>query len=274
MDHRIDSIPQLEKMANTLRRDVVEMVGPGQPGHYGGSFSSAEIVTALYFNKMNFDPSNPKMPERDRFLLSKGHVGVLQYAALARTGFFDVEELSTLKKLGSRLQGHPDIKKTPGVEANTGSLGQGLSIGLGMALGVRLDRLPSRVYVLIGDGELDEGQIWEAAMAAANYKADNLCAIVDRNRIQATDFTAKRMDSGDLCAKWAAFGWNVIEINGHDFNQILSAFDSAAQCSGKPTVIIANTVKGKGVSFAENTSAFHNGTMNEEQYALALEELK
>ena len=274
MNCRIDSIPELEAMANTLRRDVVEMVGPGQPGHYGGSFSSAEIVTALYFNKMNIDSANPKMPERDRFLLSKGHVGVLQYAALARTGFFEVSELATLKKLGSRLQGHPDIKKTPGVEGNTGSLGQGLSIGLGMALGVRLDNLPSRVYVLIGDGELDEGQIWEAAMAAANFKADNLCAIVDRNHIQATDFTAKRMDSGDIPAKWAAFGWNVIEINGHDFNQILSAFDQAEACKGKPTVIVADTVKGKGVSFAENTSAFHNGTMNEEQYKLALEELK
>jgi transketolase len=274
MSYRITSIPELEKMANTLRRDVVEMVGPGQAGHYGGSFSSAELITALYFNKLNFDSTNPKMPERDRFLLSKGHVGVIQYAALARTGFFEVSELATLKKLGSRLQGHPDIKKTPGVEGNTGSLGQGLSIGLGMALGVRLDKLPSRVYVLIGDGELAEGQIWEAAMAAANFKADNLCAIVDRNHIQATDFTEKRMDSGDIPAKWAAFGWNVIEINGHDFNQILSAYDQAAACKGKPTVIVADTIKGKGVSFAENTAAFHNGTMTEEMYKQALEELK
>lgn len=274
MSCRLTSIPELENMAKTLRRDVVEMVGPGQAGHYGGSFSSAEIITALYFNKLNFDASNPKMPERDRFLLSKGHVGVIQYAALARTGFFDVAELATLKKLGSRLQGHPDIKKTPGVEANTGSLGQGLSIALGIALGTRLDKLPSRTYVLIGDGELDEGQIWEAAMAAANFKADNLCAIVDRNHIQATDFTEKRMDSGDIPAKWRAFGWNVIEINGHDFNQIFSAFEQAEACKGKPTVIVADTVKGKGVSFAENTSAFHNGTMNEEQYKQALEELK
>jgi len=274
MSYRITSIPELEKMANTLRRDVVEMVGPGQPGHYGGSFSSADIITALYFNKLNYDPANTKMPERDRFLLSKGHVGVIQYAALARIGVFEVSELATLKKLGSRLQGHPDIKKTPGIEANTGSLGQGLSIGLGIALGTRLDKLPSRTYVLIGDGELAEGQIWEAAMAAANFKADNLCAIVDRNHIQATDFTEKRMDSGDLSAKWAGFGWNVIEINGHDFNQILSAFDQAAAYKGKPTVIIADTVKGKGVSFAENTAAFHNGTMTEELYKQALEELK
>ena len=274
MSYDAETIRKLNEMAKTLRRDVVEMVGPGQAGHFGGSFSSAELVTALYFSKMHYDPKNPKLADRDRFLLSKGHVAVLKYAAMARAGYFPVEELSTLKKIGSRLQGHPDVKKLPGIEANTGSLGQGLSIALGISLGLKLDNLPSRVYVLIGDGELDEGQIWEGAMAAANFKADNLVAIVDRNLIQATDFTAKRMDSGDIPAKWAAFGWNVIEIDGHDMEAVLAAYDEAETVKGKPTVIIANTVKGKGLSFAENTAAFHNGTLNEELYAKALEELK
>ena len=266
-------IKELEDKAQKLRRDVVISIGVGVAGHIGGSNSSADIVAALYFHKMRHDPKHPEWRERDRFLLSKGHVGILQYAALAESGYFPVEDLKHTKEIGSYLQGHPDVQKTPGIEAGTGSLGQGLSIGLGMALGLRLDRLDSRTYVLVGDGEIAEGQIWEAAMAASAFKADNLVAIVDRNRLQANGRTKERFDTGDIMAKFLSFGWHVIEINGHDMREILSALDEAETVKGVPTAIIDNTVKGKGVSFAENVVGYHNGMLTEETYRQALLEL-
>ena len=255
-----------------LRRDCIEGIGVGVAGHVGGSCSAADIVAALYFYKMKYDPKNPEWEGRDYFLLSKGHIAILQYAALAEAGFFPVEDLKRYKEVGFYLQGHPHLG-IPGIEAGTGSLGQGLSLGLGMALGLRMDEKPNRVYVMVGDGETNEGQIWEAAMAAGFYQTDNLCAIVDKNGLQAMGATKDRMDTSPMAEKWAAFNWNVIEINGHDPEQILTALDAAEAYKGKPTVIIANTVKGKGISFAENVVGFHNGTMTQEQYEQALREL-
>ncbi|MDT8902918.1 transketolase [Anaeroselena agilis] len=268
------TIDLLEAKALRLREHIVnDLTGVGKVGHLGGSCSSAEIVATLYFHKMKHDPKNPALPDRDRFLLSKGHAALVQYAALAEAGYFPKEEMKKVKTLGAMLQGHPDMTKTPGVEANTGSLGQGLSIACGMALGLRLDGLASKVYVLIGDGELAEGQIWEAAMAAAYYKIDNLVAIVDRNRLQATGPICERFDTNPVTPKWAAFGWETIEIDGHDIPAILGALDKADQVKGKPTVIIAETVKGKCISFAENNPAFHNGAMTPEQWETAKSDL-
>lgn len=266
-------INYLEEKAKIVRKNVIQMVGVEKVGHIGGSCSIADIVAALYFYKMKHNPKNPRMEDRDRFLLSKGHAALVQYGALAECGYFDKAWLKSCKKLGSKLQGHPDYTKTPGVEANTGSLGQGLSIGLGMALGLREDKLDSKVYVVIGDGELAEGQIWEAAMAAVNYKLDNLVAIVDHNKLQATGMIEERFNTLPIIPKWQGFGWNVIEINGHDMNEIVQALDNSDNCIGKPTVIIANTVKGKGISFAENVVSFHNAAMNDEQYKQAIIEL-
>ncbi len=268
------TVEYLAAKALTLREHIVnDLTGVGKVGHLGGSCSSAEIVAALYFHKMKHDPKNPALPSRDRFLLSKGHAALVQYAALAEAGYFPKEEMKKVKTLGAMLQGHPDMTKTPGIEANTGSLGQGLSIACGMALGLRLDGLPSKVYVLIGDGELAEGQIWEAAMAAAYYKIDNLVAIVDRNRLQATGAICDRFDTNPIAPKWAAFGWEVIAIDGHDVGAIVDALDQADQIKGKPTVIIAETVKGKCISFAENNPAFHNGAMTAEQWEIAKSDL-
>lgn len=266
-------IEELQKKAKQIRKDVVVSIGVGVAGHIGGSNSSADIVTALYFYKMKHDPQNPKMEDRDRFLLSKGHVAILQYAALSEAGYFPVEDLKTTKEIGSYLQGHPDVLKTPGIEAGTGSLGQGLSIGLGMALGMKMDGIDRNVYVLCGDGEMAEGQIWEAAMAASAYKADNLVAILDRNRLQANGKIVDRMDSNPIIEKWEGFGWNVIEIDGHNMEEILSALDEADTVREKPTIIVANTVKGKGVSFAENVVGFHNGMLTEDNYKQAIAEL-
>lgn len=273
MKYSEDLISRLTKQAKVLRRDVIISMGIGVAGHIGGSNSSADIVAALYFYKMHYDSRNPKMTDRDRFLLSKGHVAILQYAALAEAGFFPVEDLKNTKEIGSYLQGHPDVRKTPGIEAGTGSLGQGLSIGLGMALGLKADSIDRNVYVLIGDGELAEGQIWEAAMAAGFYKADNLIAIVDKNNLQANGIVKERMDSNPLPDKWRSFGWNVLEIDGHNMVEILTALDEADLERERPTVIIANTVKGKGISFAENVVGYHNGMLTAETYEQALEEL-
>ncbi len=273
MGYDKETVEHLNKVARTLRKDVVISVGLDVPGHIGGSNSSADIVTALYFYKMKHDPQNPDMPDRDRFLLSKGHVAILQYAALAESGYFPTEDLKHTKELGSYLQGHPDVRKTPGIEAGTGSLGQGLSIGLGMALGQKLDHIDRKTYVLLGDGEIAEGQIWEAAMAASAYHADNLVAIVDSNRLQANGRIKERFDSGNIAAKFLSFGWNVMEIDGHDMEEIMSALDRADDVKGVPTVIIAHTVKGKGLSFAENVVSYHNGMLTEETYRQALEEL-
>lgn len=273
MEYSKELLEDLQKKAQKLRKDVVISVGVGVAGHIGGSNSAADIVAALYFYKMKHDPKNPKWKDRDRFLLSKGHVAILQYAALAECGYFPVGDLKHTKEIGFYLQGHPDVLKTPGIEAGTGSLGQGLSIGLGMALGQKLDGINRKTYVLLGDGELAEGQIWEAAMAASAFHADNLVAIVDRNRLQANGKVKERMDSGDIIAKFLGFQWNVIEINGHDMKEILTALDQIDQVKGVPTVIVANTVKGKGISFAENVVGYHNGMLTEETYKQALEEL-
>jgi len=273
MTNRQELLSGLEEKARQLRRDVIVSVGVGVAGHIGGSFSSADIIAALYFHKMKHDPQNPKMPERDRFLLSKGHVAILQYAALARCGYFPVDDLKSTKKIGSHLQGHPDVLKTPGVEAGTGSLGQGLSIGLGMALGLRMDGNPSNVYVLCGDGEIAEGQIWEAAMAASHYRAGNLVAIIDKNNLQVLGKISERLNSNPLPEKWAAFGWHVIEIGGHNMAEIVDALDAADQIADRPVVIIAETVKGKGVSFTEHVLRFHNGVLTQEEYDQALAEL-
>ena len=268
------TIRKLERIALQLRFDLIEMIGQGKFGHLGGSSSLAEIAACLYFHAMRYDPKNPKDPNRDRFLLSKGHCVLIQYAAMAEMGVIPREELKKLKTLDSYLQGHPDMDRTPGIEAVTGSLGMGLSIGLGMALGFRLDRRPNRVYVIMGDGELSEGQIWEAAMATAAFKIDNLTGIVDLNRIQATGPTREILDNPDVAAKWKAFGWEVLSINGHDVAQILAALDKARQVVGRPTVIVAETVKGKGFSFAENNAAFHHGMLTADQYRQALSELE
>ena len=267
-------LDSIKAKAQTLRRDVVISMGVGHAGHLGGSGSSADIVAALYFHKMNHDPKNPKKPDRDRFLLSKGHAAILQYSALAEAGYFSVDELKHTKEIGAMLQGHPDVRKTPGIEAGTGSLGQGLSIGLGMAIGLKEDKIPAKVYVICGDGEIAEGQIWEAAMAAKVYKADNLVAIVDQNTLQAQGKVCDRFDSNPLPDKWKAFGWNVIEIDGHNIAEILTALDAADEVKGQPTVIIAHTIKGKGVSFAEGVVSFHNGILTDETYQKALDELE
>jgi transketolase len=268
------TVKRLERMALQLRFDLLDILGVGKVGHLGGSSSMAEIAACLYFHAMRYDPKKPKDPDRDRFLLSKGHCVLIQYAALVELGVIPREELKKVKTLEGCLQGHPDMDRTPGIEAVTGSLGMGLSIGLGMALGFRLDRRPSRVYVVMGDGELSEGQIWEAAMAAAAFKVDNLTGFVDLNRIQATGPTREILDIPDIARKWTAFGWEVLSIDGHDVRQILTALDQAQKTKGRPTVIVAETVKGKGFSFAENNAAFHNGALTADQYRQALSELE
>lgn len=269
------TINKIRLLAAKIRRDVVQMIGSkGQTGHLGGSCSSADFVAALYGSKMRYDPKNPELETRDKFIYSKGHAAIAQYAAMAESGYFPTEELLTVKSLGSRLQGHPDRTKTPGIEAGTGSLGQGLSVANGLALAMRLDKKDNRVYCVMGDGEMAEGQIWEAAMAASAHKIDNITGVVDRNRLQATGAVKDRFDSGSLPEKWRSFGWHVIEIDGHDIVQILDAFDEAETVKGKPTVIIAETVKGKGISFAENVVSFHNSALTKEQFETALNELE
>ena len=269
MSYSEKELHDLRKIAATLRGNLIEMIPPGKVGHLGGSSSIMDVVAALYFKHMKvFD--DPKNPLRDRCVFSKGHAVLAQYAAFVELGYVSHEDLHKVKTLDGTLQGHPDMDHTPGIEAVTGSLGQGLSVSLGMAFGLRVDKSESRVFCIVGDGELDEGQIWEAAMAAAAHKVDNLVAIVDRNRVQATDEIEKVLSVGDVPAKWAAFGWNVIEIDGHDMGQILDALDAAKACKGKPTAIIANTVKGKGFPFAEGKAAYHNAALNEEEYKQAL----
>lgn len=267
------STPELEKMAKQLRRHVIQMIATAGSGHPGGSLSAADIVTALYFKVMRHDPKNPQWTDRDRFVLSKGHAAPVLYAALAECGYFPVEELSTLRKLGSRLQGHTDRTLTPGVEMSAGSLGQGLSFGIGIALAARLDKRDYHVYVLLGDGECEEGQIWEAAMLAPHFQTDNLTAIVDHNGIQLAGRCCDIMGIEPLADKWRAFNWSVIEIDGHDTKQILQALKKAREIKGKPTVIIAHTVKGKGVSFMEGNVDFHGKAPNAQEAEIALKEL-
>ncbi|HUV06860.1 MAG TPA: transketolase [Spirochaetia bacterium] len=266
-------LKQLEDKARKLRMNIIRMIGVGRKGHLGGSCSLAEIVSALYFHKMRHDPTHPGWEERDRFLLSKGHAALVQYAALAECGYFPEGELERVKELGAMLQGHPDMRKTPGIEANTGSLGQGLSIACGMAAGLRLNKRHSRVYCVVGDGEMAEGQIWEAAMAAAYYKLDNLIAILDHNGITATGPIVERFDTNPIPSKWEAFGWNVQIIDGHSMKSIVAALDKADRIVGQPKLIIAHTIKGRGIPFAENSAAYHNGQFTQEQYDQALREL-
>jgi len=263
-------IAPLQRMAIRLRRDIVEMIGVGKAGHLGGSCSLAEIIAALYFSRLRFDPHRIDDPDRDRLVLSKGHSVLVQYAALIELGVIPREEIGRVKTLKGMLQGHPDMEQTPGLEAVTGSLGQGLSIGMGMALALRQDRRPSRVWVIMGDGELNEGQVWEAAMAAAAYRLDRLSGIVDRNGIQATGPIAEVLPNPDIERKFEAFGWKAMTVNGHDVDALLRTMDAAGEVSGRPTVIVADTVKGKGIPFAENSAAFHNAMMTREQYDEAL----
>ena len=269
----VATITELEKKSRALRLNVIKMIGVGQKGHLGGSFSLAEIVTVLYFYKMKHDPKNPQWEDRDRFLLSKGHAALIQYAALAESGYFPKEEIEKVKCLGAMLQGHPDMLLTPGIEANTGSLGQGLSLACGIAAGLRIDKKTSKVYCVVGDGEIAEGQIWEAAMSASFYKLDNLTAILDKNRLQATGTIVDRYDTNPLVEKWKAFGWHVTEMDGHNIHEIVETFDRVEKIKGKPKMIIAHTVKGKGLPFAENNVAFHNGELTKEQYEKACADL-
>jgi transketolase len=265
-----EKIAVLEEMARNLRVSIVKTLHKSQSGHTGGSLSVIDMVTALYFHKMRHNPADPKWEGRDRFILSKGHAAPAQYVALAEHGYFPKEDLMMLRRLGSHLQGHPDSKVTPGVEVCTGSLGQGLSMANGIALGLRLDAGKSRVYAIMGDGELQEGQVWEAAMAAAHYRLDNLCALVDVNMLQIDGEVEKVMNVAPIADKFRAFGWHALEIDGHDMAAIIAALDKAEDIKGKPTVIVAATVKGKGVSIFENKASYHGVTPNDEELNTAL----
>lgn len=262
-----------EDIASKVRVDVVKAIYHAGSGHPGGSLSAADIVTALYFKEMNVDPNNPKMADRDKFILSKGHAGPVQYAALAEKGYYPVEDMMTLRKLGSKFQGHPNMSKVSGIEMSTGSLGQGFSVSVGMALANKMDKNPGRIYTLLGDGELQEGLIWEAAMSAAHYNLDNMVAIVDWNGLQIDGNNDDVMCVKPVDEKFKAFGWNVLVIDGHNFDEIFEAFDAARACKGKPTAIIARTHKGRGVSFMEDNAGWHGKAPNEEEAKLAVEEL-
>ncbi|MBA7496808.1 Apulose-4-phosphate transketolase subunit A [subsurface metagenome] len=271
--HPQELIKDLEEKARRFRVQVIKMIYKAQSGHPGGSLSCMDILTALYFHHLRINPQKPAWEDRDRFVLSKGHAAPVLYVVLAELGYFPKETLFTLRQLGSILQGHPDMRKTPGVEMSTGSLGNGLSVGIGMALGARLARKNYHVYALVGDGELDEGGIWEAAMAASKYKLDNLTAICDFNQVQLDGPIEEIMPLDPLPEKWEAFNWNVIEMDGHNMGEILDALDKAKQVRGRPTVIVAHTVKGKGVSFMEGKFQWHGNAPNEEEYKIALKEL-
>lgn len=266
-------IKDLQDKARQVRRLIVRMLAKAGSGHPGGSLSSADLITALFFAVLRHNPKDPAWPGRDRFHMSKGHCCPLWYAVLAESGYFPKEKLWTLRQLGTMLQGHPD-RRTPGVNIASGSLGQGLSVSLGMSLAAKLDKKDYRVYCLLGDGETQEGNIWEAAMASSHYKCDNLCAILDYNGFQIDGSTSKVMNLEPVTAKWQAFGWETIEIDGHNMPEILSAYDRAKSVKGKPCVIIAHTIKGKGVSFMENVVDFHGRSPSKEEQEKALKELE
>ncbi|MBQ9060290.1 MAG: transketolase [Firmicutes bacterium] len=268
------NIKELEIKATEVRCGIIKALHAAGSGHPGGSLSSADIVTALYFDEMNVDPEEPKMAGRDKLVFSKGHAGPCQYAALAVRGYYPEEELLTLRKIGSKFQGHPNMQYVPGIEMSTGSLGQGFGAAGGMALANKLDDDPGRVYVLLGDGELQEGLVWEAAMSAAHYKLDNLVGIVDHNGLQIDGRNDDVMTVMPIAEKFEAFGWNVICIDGHDMQQILDAFAKARQTKGRPTMIVAETIKGKGVSFMEDQAGWHGKAPNDEQAQQALAELE
>lgn len=271
--HSEKVIEELAELAWTLRIDVVDMIHNAGSGHPGGSLSAAEIVTALIFHHLKTDPEDPEMPDRDRFLLSKGHAAPVLYAALARRGFFAFEELKSLRQLDSRLQGHPDRLKTPGVEMTSGVLGHGVAIGVGLALAARLDDAGWRVYVLVGDGETQAGVIWEGALMASKYKLGNLTVILDFNDVQLDGPVHEIMPIEPVVDKWKSFGWHVMEIDGHDMRQVLNALDTVGNVHGQPKIIVAHTTKGKGVSYMENQSRWHGRAPNDEEYAQAIKEL-
>jgi transketolase len=272
MEEAMD-IKALEKKAAEVRIGIVKAIHNAGSGHPGGSLSAADIVTALYFAEMNVNADEPEMKGRDKFILSKGHAGPAQYSALALKGYFPMEDFMTLRKLGSKFQGHPDMNKVPGIEMSTGSLGQGFSAAGGMAMANKLDNDPGRIYTLLGDGEIQEGIVWEAAMSVAHYKLDNMVGILDYNGLQIDGKNEDVITVAPVADKFRAFGWNVIEINGHDFEQILDAFAKARACKGKPTMIIAATVKGKGVSFMENNAGWHGKAPNDDETKQAIAEL-
>ncbi len=265
-------IKALKKKAVEIRKDILTMLNIAGSGHTGGSLSMVEILIALYYYKLRYNPKDPDWPKRDRFILSKGHGCPALYAVMADVGYFPKSKLKTLRKLGSRLQGHPQLGLA-GLEISSGSLGQGLSVANGMALGLRMDKNPARIYCLLGDGETNEGQIWEAAMTATHYKLDTVCAIIDCNRFQIDGLCCDIKDMGEMDKKWEAFGWHVITTDGHDVGSMMAALDEAEKIKEKPTVIIANTVKGKGVSFVENNNKFHGTTPSDEELAGGLKEL-
>ena len=269
-------LEELPSIARRIRREIIEMIGAAKSGHPGGSLSAVEILVELYFHRLRIDPKNPQWPDRDRFILSKGHAAPVLYAVMAEAGYAEtpISQLITLRKLGSVYQGHPDVRFLHALEASTGSLGEGLSLALGLGLAARLDGRKSRTYVLLGDGEIQEGQIWEAAMAAAFHKVDNIVAIVDYNGIQLDGFVKDIMNVAPLADKWRAFGWHTLEIDGHDLAAIRSAFDEAEATKGQPTCVVAHTIKGKGVSFMENNPKFHGTAPAPDEVRMALEELQ
>lgn len=270
---KITDIEELKKKAIDVRKGIIEAVYGAKSGHPGGSLSAADILTVLYFNQMRIDPSKPQDEARDRFILSKGHAAPALYSVLANRGYFDIEDLKKLRNIDSNLQGHPDMNKVPGVDMNTGSLGQGLSIANGIAISSKLNSRGIRVYCMLGDGEIQEGQVWEAAMTTSHYKLDNLCVIVDNNNLQIDGEVDKVMSPYPIDSKFKSFGFHVINIDGHNIEQIIRAFDMAKTVKGKPTAIIAKTIKGRGVSFMENQVGWHGKAPSEEQYGLAIKEL-
>ena len=270
---KITDIQELKSIANKIRINILHMLTQSGSGHTGGSLSAADVAVAIYFSKMKFNPDNPKWEERDRFIMSKGHAAPLLYAIMAEAGYFPIETLDHLRRVESPLQGHPCCKKLPGIEVSTGSLGQGLSVANGMALGLRLDNNPARIFCIMGDGEIQEGQIWEAAMTAAHYKIDNLCAVVDNNELQIDGPVEEVMGIEPVHDKWAAFGWHVIDVDGHDMEEILRALNEAERTKGRPTVIIAKTTKGKGVSFFEDKVEYHGVAPSHEEFDKAVKEI-
>jgi transketolase len=271
--NRTQNITELQLISKRIRRHIIEMIASAKSGHPGGSLSAVEILVTLFWDVMRHDPANPQWPDRDRFILSKGHAAPVLYSVMAECGYTPVETLNTLRQLGSIYQGHPDKRFIPALEASTGSLGEGLSIALGMGVAARADQRPTRVYCVLGDGEIQEGQIWEAAMFGAFHKVSNVVAIVDYNRIQLDGFVKDIMELEPLVAKWQAFGWHTIELNGHDIGALQKAFAEAASVKDKPTALIAHTIKGKGVSFMENNPKFHGVAPTKEEAEVALKEL-
>ncbi|MDX2149441.1 MAG: transketolase [Bryobacteraceae bacterium] len=270
---KTQNVQELEQIARKIRRDIIEMTGAAKSGHPGGSLSAVEIIVTLYWDVLQHDPSNPKWAQRDRVLLSKGHAAPVLYSAMAECGYTPVDQLNTLRRLGSIYQGHPDVRFIPALEASTGSLGQGLSLAIGMGLAAKLDQSPSRAYVILGDGEIQEGQIWEAAMFASYHKVDNVVAIVDCNKIQLDGFVKDIMEVEPLADKWRAFGWHVIEADGHSIPALQKAFAEAAATKGQPTALIAHTIKGKGVSFMENNPKYHGVAPTTSEVEAAMKEL-